>query len=74
MRCICQWDCIKEPYLDKGNLSQVILEDRCRQPNMATVTVTAGQVFVMGTTDLSHLTVGLSEQLAKVLLLDALSS
>lgn len=39
---------LKEPYLDKGNLSQVILEDRCRQPNMATVTVTAGQVFVMG--------------------------
>ena len=39
---------LKEPYLNKGNLSQVILEDRCRQPNMATVTVTAGQVFVMG--------------------------
>ncbi len=39
---------LNEPYLDKGNLSQVILEDRCRQPNMATVTVTAGQIFVMG--------------------------
>ena len=39
---------LKEPYLDKGNLSQVILEDRCRQPNMASVAVTAGQIFVMG--------------------------
>ena len=39
---------LKEPYLDKGNLSQVILEDRCRQPNMASVAVTAGQIFVRG--------------------------
>lgn len=39
---------INEPYLDKGNLSQVILEDRCRQPTMATVTVSAGQIFVLG--------------------------
>lgn len=39
---------INEPYLDKGNLSQVILEDRCRQPTMATVTVSAGKIFVLG--------------------------
>lgn len=39
---------LNEPYLDEGNLSQVILEDRCRQPTMAPVTVSAGQVFVMG--------------------------
>ena len=39
---------LNEPYLDKGNLSQVILEDRCRQPTMASVTVSAGQIFVMG--------------------------
>jgi len=39
---------LNEPYLDKGNLSQIILEDRCRQPNMAAVTVTTGQIFVMG--------------------------
>ncbi len=39
---------LNEPYLDKGNLSQIILEDRCRQPNMATVTVATGQIFVMG--------------------------
>lgn len=39
---------LNEPYLDKGNLSQVILEDRCRQPTMAPVTVNAGQIFVMG--------------------------
>lgn len=39
---------LDEPYLDAGNLSQVVLEDRCRQPNMTAITILAGQIFVMG--------------------------
>ena len=39
---------IPEPYLDDVDLSQDVLEDRCRVPNMETQIVPPHDVFVMG--------------------------
>ena len=39
---------LKEPYLDSRDTEQENLNDRCRQPEMAEVTVPTKQVFVLG--------------------------